>query len=75
MSLKKLLGFFGKNKAGQGRQRQTLIGLLTLPPMVFEAWRAMRSLARNFALFVLKVVGTQRTKHRVAANEVLLGPF
>ena len=29
--IKMLLGFFGKNKARQGRQRQTLIGLLTLP--------------------------------------------
>jgi hypothetical protein len=56
MSLKKSLGFFDQNKAGQGRQRHSLIGLLTLThPWFFEAWRAMRSRARNFALFVLKV--------------------
>jgi hypothetical protein len=40
-----------------------------------ERWRAMRPLARNFALFVLQVLSMQKTKHRGGAREVLLGPF
>jgi hypothetical protein len=74
MSLEKLLGFFDQNKAGQGCQRQSLIGLLTLThPWFSEARREICRGPQNFASFVLKGPSIQEMKHRGAGNEVLLG--